>query len=167
MKLIFLAILLGSAQSVSAAEPCLTRDEFNDMSLFMLPAVLDGAASKCQAFLPADAYLLNDGKARARQLASSGDDRKGRAIAAFAKIGGEKLPEGLSVDTLAGLVQDMAKADLFKRLTGPDCTKVNEVAELLAPLPSENLAGLIRLLIEFGGKGDKTPPFRFCPPTPL
>jgi hypothetical protein len=167
MRLIFLAILLASAQSVSAAEPCLTKDEFNDMSLFMLPAVLEGAASKCQAFLPNDSYLLNDGKARAEQLASAGETHKKGAIAAFAKMGGGKLPEGLSVDTLAGFVRDMAKADLFKKFTGADCAKVNEAAELLAPLPPENLSGLVRLLIEFGDKGDKAPPFRFCPAAPL
>jgi hypothetical protein len=165
VKLLFLVTLLAGAQNAAAATPppCLTREEFADMSMFMLPAVLEGVAARCQAFLPAQAYLLNRGKARAARLASDGEAHKEGAIAAFAKIGQGKMPEGLSADTMAGFVRDMAKAELFKKFTAADCAKADETAELLDPLPLENLAGLVRLLIEFGGKEGKGPPLRFCP----
>lgn len=164
MKPIIVAALLTGAQAHAAAPPpCITYAEFNDMSRFMLPAVIEGAAAKCQASLPADAYLPNAGRALAARLSAASDVHKAGAIAAFARIGGGRMPEGLSLDTMAGLMRDMAKSELFKKVTAEDCVKINEAAELLAPLPPENIGGLLRLLVELGGKKGKAPPFRFCP----
>ncbi|PSJ37233.1 hypothetical protein [Allosphingosinicella deserti] len=164
MKTIIAAFLFAGSQTAAAAEsPCMTRTEFNDMSLFVLPALLDGAAAKCQAYLPANAYLLTGGRTFASRLKVQSDARAEEAIAGFVKIGGSKLPEGVSGATLGSFIRDMARSEPFKKIGAGECATIDEASELLAPLPPENLANLVRLLITQSTKKDKNPPFRFCP----
>ena len=168
MKILIGAVLLASTQAAAAAEPpCMTKAEFADMSLFVLPALLEGAAAKCQAFLPADAYLPTDGRVLAARLSAESDTHEKGAIAGFAKFGDGKLPEGISADTIGRLVRDMARTMPFKKLSAGDCANIDEAAALLAPLPPQNLANLLRVLATLGIKNDKQPPFRFCQADPL
>lgn len=165
MKIVIGALLLAATQAATAAPapPCMTKAEFTDMSLFVLPALLEGAADKCQALLPADAYLPTGGRALAARLSAESDTHADGAITAFAKFGDGKLPDGISSDTVGSFVRDMARTAPFKKMGAKDCAQIDEAAGLLAPLPPQNLASLVRLLLIASSKKDKRPPVRFCP----
>jgi hypothetical protein len=160
------AALFANAPNTVTAPACMTDSEFKDVALFILPGVVDGAVSRCEASLPRDAYLLNGGRRLGERLAGESDTHRPGAVAAIAKFGTGKIPEGVSNETFTSLVRDMAKTQLFKKIGADDCSRINEVAELLAPLPPENLIGVVALLARMGMAKDKTAPFRFCPVVP-
>jgi hypothetical protein len=160
----FLAMLaLVGAQAAAAPPPppaCVTRAQLSDLTLFALPSVLDAAVAKCRASLRPDAYLLNGGRELSRRLAVDSQSHWEGAQAAMRQMGSRDMPEGIGADTMRGLVRDVLAAEFLKKLTPADCGRVNDVAELIAPLPPRNLGQLTALLIELGGakKG-----LRVCP----
>jgi hypothetical protein len=166
-SLIAIALLVNASAAaavpVKAAEPpCVTKAEFRSLSLFVLPSVIEGAAARCEAHLPVDAYLLNGARRLANTVAREREIHKPGATAALARIAGGKVPEGLSGDTIALLVTELTRSELLKNLDGKGCVDVDETATLLAPLPAENLVGLVGQLMRLGTRADKRPPFRIC-----
>jgi len=165
MRGIIAALALAGAGTQAAAAPpppCITPAQVTDVTLFALPAVLDGVASKCRASLPASAYLLTGGQALSKRLAPDAARHWQGAMAVLRTFGDKKMPEGLSAETMTGLLRDMIAAEALKKVTPADCTKINDIAEALAPLPPENLGRLIALMIEMGSDGKKGDFPRIC-----
>ena len=166
IKLLLAAAMLTPTTQVAPAPPCLDRTDVNEVTMFLLPIALDGLADKCRAALPANAYLLNGGRALSSRLATASGTHWQGAKAAFEKISGEKVPKGITQPTMTQLFREMAKGEFIDKLKPADCADVNETAELLAPLPPENIGGLLRLLIRVAashpepGKHDD---IRICP----
>lgn len=160
------AALIPTTQT--AAPPCLTRAEVIDATYAFLPIALDEVAEKCRPVLPPNAYLLNGGHALSERLKAQGGPHWTSAIRAFARMGGEKMPEGVSQATMIQLFREMARGEFVDKLKPTDCADANELAELLAPLPVENIGGLLGLLgklVNGDAKGDKPSDFRICPET--
>ena len=163
MKSILAFALLANAASAAAEPPCLSEAEFRSVTLFVLPSAIAGTADRCQAHLPADAYLLTGGRRLAEAIGRDAQTHKGPAVGALTRISGGKMPEGLSEDTLSGLVTDMLRNELVKNVNASDCAQIDRVAGLLAPLPPENFVGLLGMLFREGiKKGNKRAPFQIC-----
>ena len=157
------ALATGQAASAKTAPlPCITDAEFRSVALFMLPSLVEGAANRCRQHLPADAYLLTGARRLADGIARDREAHLRAAAPALARVGGGKVPEGLSSETLAAMVSDMIRNEAFKKIGAQDCAHIDETAALLAPLPAENLVGLVALAARLGMKGERKPPFRFC-----
>jgi hypothetical protein len=148
------ALAMAVAASAAAAAPpaCVTRAQINDFTLFALPGVIDAVADKCRAARPANAYLLNGGRDLSRRLAEGSGARWQGALAVFRTFGDRKMPEGLSAETMRGVIRDVMAAEALKKVTPFECAKANEAAELLAPLPPENLGRLMALIFELAGQ---------------
>jgi hypothetical protein len=148
--------------------PCLTEAQVEDLTLFALPPLLEGMATRCGPSLPADAYLLNGGRTLAGQLGPESASRWPGASLALAAIAEDKFPTGLSEQTARGLVRDLAASEMLGKLKPGECERINRLAELLSPLPPRNLAGIFVTVAEMVGKGDKkrkSAPI-ICPATP-
>jgi hypothetical protein len=164
VKSILIAALLAAAPAEPAKRSCLTEAQLEDLTFFALPPMLDGLATKCGPSLPADAYVLNGGRALARTLEPEGLRRFAGANSALGAMGSSKLPPGISASTAIGLLRDTAATELFGKLTPEDCVRANRLAELLSPLPSDNLAGLIAVIIELGvADGKRKTSLAICP----
>jgi len=167
MKRIIAALAMaGFATGALAApppppQPCLTPAQVSDVVLFVLPSALDAVAAKCRASLPANAYLLTGGHALSERLSAESGRHWEGAVAALKSFGDKKMPEGISADTARALVRDVMAAELLKKVTTADCGRIDQGAELLAPLPPENLGRLIALVLEAAGDGKKGSP-RIC-----
>ncbi|TFI60287.1 hypothetical protein E2493_00820 [Sphingomonas parva] len=163
MKSIIALALVANATTAAAAEPpCVTDAEFKSMALFVLPSVVYGAADRCAAHLPSDAYLLNGARRMADGVARDRARHEPTAVAALARLSGTKLPKGVSGETLGSMLNDMLRAQLVTKVTPGDCSRIDEVASLLAPLPAENLVGLLGVLFREGMRRGKKPPFQIC-----
>jgi len=168
LKILLAAALLAAPPAPpakpSGPPPCLTRAEVTDLTLFLLPALLDGAAEQCRASLPAGAYLLTGGHALSQRLMADASHGPG-AIGAIRKIAGDGLPPELSPDTLRGLARDMLGKAMLSDVKPADCAAINEAAELLAPLPPQNIGGLIAIGISIAGRktGKSGANLRICP----
>jgi len=170
MKLIVAALAIASLANGAAAAtplaapapaPCLTPAQVSDVVLFALPSALDAVAAKCRPSLPANAYLLNGGHALSERLAAESQRHWQGAMMAMKSLGDKKMPEGISADTARSLVRDVMTAELLKKVSPADCGRINEGAELLAPLPPENLGRLFALALDAMADGKKGSP-RIC-----
>jgi hypothetical protein len=169
LKILLAAALLAAPQTVTvrapaAPPPCFTRAEVTDLTLFLMPALLNGAAEQCRPNLPANAYLLNGGRALSQRLMADTSHGPG-AVAAIRKFAGDSLPPALTPETLRSMAVDMLGKQLLTSVKPTDCGALNEAAELLAPLPPENVGGLVAVALTFathsGGKGGSGP--GICP----
>jgi hypothetical protein len=169
MRTIAFALALAGAPAQAAPvataappPPCITRAQVSDVTLFALPGILDAAAAKCRGSLPASAYLLNGGQALSRRLAAGAAAHWAGAVAVLRNFGDKKMPEGLSEDTARGLIRDVLAGEILKKTTPADCARINEAAELLAPLPPENLGRLAALFLSLASDAKKGSP-TLCP----
>jgi hypothetical protein len=166
IKLLLAAALLTPTTQVAPPPLCLDRTDVNEITYFLLPIGLDGLADKCRAALPANAFLLNGGHALSARLAAEGGTHSRGAMAALAKLSGDKMPASISQATITQLFREMMRGEFIDKLKPADCADINEAAELLAPLPPENIGGLVRLLIRFAGSDRQTgkhEDIRICP----
>jgi hypothetical protein len=172
LKILLAAALLAApppvvVMSKAPPPPCFTRAEVTDLTLFLLPALLNGAAEQCRPNLPANAYLLNGGRALSQRLMADTSHGPG-AVSAIRKIAGDSIPAALTPETLRGLAVDMLGKQLLTSVKPADCGALNEAAELLAPLPPENIGGLIAVGITVGANkaGPGGPKVSICPTLP-
>lgn len=167
MKRIIAALAMaGLGTSAGAVPPppaCLTRAQVSDVTLFALPSVLDALAAKCRPSLAANAYLLNGGHALSERLSASSAQHWQGALSAMQVFGDKKMPDGISADTARALVRDMMTSEMLKKVSPADCAKINEAAELLAPLPPENLGRLVAVFLSLAADGKKGGPPPLCP----
>ncbi len=153
MKSALIAALLAAAPAEQAQRPCLTEAQVEDLALFAMPPLLEAAATACATALPADAYLTNGGRALARTLAAESPGRWAGASSTLSTMAKDKFPAGLSEATARGLLHDLVLSGLSKDGRA-QCGRINRAADLLAPLPPRNLAGLVVLAIEIGTESD-------------
>jgi len=166
------AIALSVAPGIAmAAEPaCLTSAEFTALSSYALPNISTGAAQRCAATLPADAFLKRSGDSLARRYADGKPAAWPAAKAAFLKMGGAGNPDALNLikslpdATLQQLVDTTIQGIIAQRLPTEQCGMVDRVTRLLSPLPPENTAELIALAAGLGSRSGtaKVGSLRIC-----
>ena len=155
MKLLAIAAALAAPQP-SAPPLCVPQAEVADMALYFLPPLYRTIADKCRATLPADAYLLTGATAYFDRIAAERDARWPGARRAFVKIiGTGELPKQVTDESLRSLSDVMLTAKLSADIKTEHCATIDEYAELLAPLPPENLAKLAALTMALATNDDK------------
>lgn len=163
MKRLIGPLLMVAATGAQAAGPCVPRDQAEAMIGAVAPAVIDGMATRCRSVLPPQSFLATASGSLASRIRSEirPDWRKARA--AIDQTSGEKLPEMLSDDTIAAIVEPIVRDMIVAELPTKDCATADRLLGLLAPLPAANMVGLVVALIELGDKqGTK---FNLCKPT--
>jgi hypothetical protein len=168
--------LLAPTTQPAAAPPCIHPAEVEHAIKFAMPVVFEGLAEHCQASLPASAYLLTGGADLSKRLAAERTAHWEGMRAAFVRIAGAEKAGMFSADTVSSMARDLIRAEGAKDLTAENCSTLDRALALLAPLPPENLAGLVTLAMEQGltppvpssGKGDSkkakaAPPPILCP----
>lgn len=167
-------LIAGTAQA--AVEPCMTNAELDQLLLFSLADVVDGAAGACRPSLAADAFLVSDGPALVQRYRAAQPGAWPMARKAMMKMPGVGGDEGkgnammatLPDDALKPFVSGMVRQMVTTSVKPKDCARVDQVVRLLAPLPAENMAGLFTLII---GMVDHPTPDRkarlpLCPAAP-
>jgi hypothetical protein len=155
------AALLALPQVVAAQTPCLTRQEVRTLIAFTAPSVIDAASRRCGPTLPADAFLRTDAPAMIERLRGESRAEAQGVTAVMEKLAGDKLPQGLSEETMRGLIRDTLGAEISKDINPKDCSLINELTASLSPLPAANIATMVSVILELGGS-DKKAPFRIC-----
>lgn len=150
-----LLLSLAAIGQAQAAAPCVTDEEFNQLVLYALPDVIDGAAAACRPTLGATGFLGTDGAAliaryrtaqapawpvaRATMMKLQSSDKSNAAMDAVVSA----LPD----DAVKPLVSGVVRQLVTKGIKPADCPTFDSAARLLAPLPAENMAGLVTLIV--------------------
>ncbi|EGD58599.1 hypothetical protein Y88_0656 [Novosphingobium nitrogenifigens DSM 19370] len=145
---------LGSATVAQAQQDaCLTQGDLAGMFAFALPTVIDSATQTCRPVLARDGFLASQGTALADRY------RTGQSAAwPVAKAAVLKVAAGRSggVERYASFLPDSALQPFATGMIGQfidtaihpaDCAEIEQALHFVAPLPPENAAGLIALVV--------------------
>jgi hypothetical protein len=152
----------NAAQPVAQGKPCLQPAEANALLLAMTPDALQATVALCSKTLPANAYLSARGTALVARYRGPAEAAKPDAARAFAKM----VPEaGAMGEGMFGTIAGPMIGQLIAEEVKPEsCGRINQMLELLDPLPPENLSRLIVAILEMTAEGPKAKaaPFEFC-----
>jgi hypothetical protein len=152
---------LGSATAARAAgDACLMPADLDAIFAYALPTVIDAAGETCHRVLPGDGFLAAQGADLAARYRTGQAGAWPLAKAAVLKVGvgaltgrgadgalgkyAALLPDG----ALQGFATGFVKQFVVTNVRPADCRDIEYGLRLIAPLPPENAAGLITLVVE-------------------
>jgi len=165
-------LALAPVAAQAAEPPCLTAAEFTAVSSYALPSIITGTTERCAGALPADAWLRRNGTQLSTRYAEAKPAAWPAAKAAFLKLGGSatnaeatNLLKSLPDASLQPMFDTVIAGMIGQQLPTERCGMVDRVVRLLAPLPPENTAELIAVLVGIGAKSGraKVGSFSICP----
>lgn len=155
------ALVLATHSVASAAEPCISRQQVADMTIALLPPLIDESRKTCSDRLPAGAFVRAP---RAMEMATrfraAAALRTASAAEGLRRLGQTEMPEGVSDETMVKLMGEMLPSMAFKSADADVCGNLNDILESLAPL-SPDQAG--RLMAAFLALADVKSP-SICKP---
>lgn len=152
MRALMAALLVAAPGVAQAAQaPCLSADEFSAVTVYTLPAMVRGAAQRCDEVLPPRAFLRTSGEQLAQRYAKGRDRQWPQARRAVIKAGDAFDPQAgpllntVPEATLKPMVDDLVIAMVDQRLPPSRCQAVDRLLMLLSPLPPTVAAETIAL----------------------
>jgi hypothetical protein len=149
-----LALVAMPSAARAQTSTCLTQAETAAMIGYVLPDLVAGVRDKCKATLPPKSFLSSRSAELEARYRTQADGLWPEARVAFVKMVGEdevmrKLPDSALRPFLTAAFATTITDDLKPK----DCVTADGLVEALAPLPPENLARLIGIIIAADGKG--------------
>jgi hypothetical protein len=161
------AAALPCAGIAQAAKPCMTRDEAQNLMAFAMPDLISGIAAQCKPHLSDDAFLTKSGSDLVARYRTNGNAAWPKAKKAmFKMIGDDSMAAALPDDVTKGLLTAGITAAMSKDFKSEDCNSISDIVETLAPLPPQNMASLISLILEMTSKKSSAgnePALNVCP----
>jgi hypothetical protein len=166
------ALLAAAPGMAQAAEPpCLTPREFASLAGYTLPSIISGTTQRCATTLGTDSFLRQSGaQLSARYAARKTTDWPG-ARSAFIKLstgndssGAGKLIAGMPDASLQQMLDGMMAGMIGQQIPLERCGTIDNVIRLLSPLPPQNTAELIAVVVGLTSKSGtgKVGPINLC-----
>lgn len=161
---------LASATAAQAQQqPCVNPADLADAIVYVMPAAFDATRTACGKELAADGFIAREGDAYIAPF-RAGQDKvwpgafrflktfmdKGAAGQGSKSKDMEAMISALPEDALRPFVDALVGQMIAGEIKPDSCTKIERGMELLAPLPGENLGGLIAFIVEMANL--KNPP---------
>ncbi|MEO5706967.1 MAG: hypothetical protein ABIT10_10365 [Alteraurantiacibacter sp.] len=133
--------------------PQLSEAEVNAVALYAMPHAFRALQTRCGAQLPGDAYIRTRGDDLGIRLDRASRGRFPAARAALTRLVTSENPqmavllEQLPAENVEPLAHELIAGKVQSEVDLADCSKINRVLELLDPLPPENLAALMGVLV--------------------
>jgi hypothetical protein len=151
-----LAPLPASAQAVP-----LSADEMNAVALYAMPHAFRSLQARCTGQVPANAYMFAQGPVVSARLEQAARGQFPAARAAVTRLATRNDPQmatilqALPAENVEPLVSELIAGKVRSEVKQEDCAQINQVLELLDPLPPENLATLMGIFaLRMEGRGD-------------
>lgn len=166
-----LSALATSQAAVAQSQACVAPADLADAVVYAMPIAYDAATTACANRLSADGFMKTRGDA---YIATFRDGQTAAWPGAFRFLKtfmnkGEGAGEGgmdmgamiaaMPEDALRPFVDAFVGQMIAGEIKGDACGKIERGLELLSPLPSENIGGLVAFLLEM--TDSKDPPL--CP----
>jgi hypothetical protein len=168
-----LAALATSQTALAQSQACVAPADLADAVVYAMPIAYDAASTACANRLSADGFMKTRGDA---YIATFRDGQAEawpgafRFLKTFMNKGEGASEEGgmdmgamiaaMPEDALRPFVDAFVGQMIAGEIKGDACGKIERGLELLSPLPSENIGGLVAFLMELSDA--KTPDI--CPP---
>jgi hypothetical protein len=156
--------------AAAAQQQCLTPAEASSLAAYALPAAITGTSKRCSPSLPPSAFLPRGGAELASRYAARRAQNWPAAKAAFFKIGGGAKDESSAMlktlpDTsLQQMLDAIIEGMVAQEIPTEKCGQIDRIVGLLAPLPAQNTADLIAVVLGLAGKSGQaqTGKFSIC-----
>jgi hypothetical protein len=159
-----LVIAPGVAQ---AAQQCLTPQEASSLAAYALPAAISGTTKRCAPSLTPSSFLRRGGSELASRYSARKTQNWPAAKAAFFKIGGGSKDESSAIlktlpdPSLQQMLDAIIEGMVAQEIPVEKCGQIDRIVGLLAPLPAENTADLIAVVLGIAGKSGKAQSDKF------
>jgi hypothetical protein len=168
MKRVVLALAtlaLPISASAQVAGGCLTPSEAEGLITYSLPSIIRSVSARCAATLPATAPLIQAGSVTAARYQIDADKAWPTARGAFDTLSGLKMASVIGDTATRKLLDTAIAGSLAAKLKPQDCGAIDQMIDLLQPLPAANMARLTIILMQIRGKDGKAKevPFKLCP----
>ncbi len=151
-----------SAQSAQP-KPCISPDQNEAVTAYVMPALATEMARKCAPSLAANAYLTANAQRLSRAWQPAADRAWPTARTVVAKLAGIPLAPGSGGDGFAKMVLAPALAGKIAfEMDAQACAVTDRLLQQLEPLPAQNLAAVLALVLEVGSQQQTQLPFRVC-----
>ncbi|MEL6877023.1 MAG: hypothetical protein AAGL68_02870 [Pseudomonadota bacterium] len=159
------------AQIAQAQEACVVQQDLTDAVIYAMPVLADAFDTACSAELAPDGFFATQRQEFIAPYAALGDETwpgASRVLNTFVTAGstGENGMPGLaeifgnqSPETVRPFIDAMLGTMVVSEIKPKDCGKIERGLELMAPLPPENMGGLVTFLMDMAEV--KNP--RICP----
>ncbi|MBW3168429.1 hypothetical protein [Qipengyuania flava] len=148
------AIALCQAQ-VAHAQACLAPDDVTDAGIYAIPVVADGFRASCAPHLAADGFFATQGADFVAPYSAMQNERWPGTLRVFLALaaggGADEQADALGElpgDALRPIVDAFFAQKIGEEIKPQDCSKIERAMELLAPLPPENLGGLLTFILD-------------------
>lgn len=133
---------LGATASI-AATPCVTPPEAESITLVAMPEIIRQVGQICTPILPPTSLVRQTQGAFITKYQVQADRSWPDAKAALARIAGPQIAPLLQSDFTRPLLTSLLAPALIGAVDPRDCSQIDRIVTLMAPLPARNAAGLI------------------------
>lgn len=150
---------LGSAQAAQAQQACVAPEDAADAVVYAMPAAYDATLKRCKSEFSKESFLTSaDGSNFAEQFRTQQDERWAgtfRFLKVFisAQSEGEgdngmgEMIAAMDEEALRPFVDGILGQMIGEQIKTDTCGKIDEGAQLLSPLPAENVGGLVAFIL--------------------
>lgn len=167
------ALALAALASTTAAQAqqaaCVAPADLADAAVYAMPLAYDAARTACANRLARDGFIAKQGEAYIAKF-RAGQDKAWPGAFRFLKVymNSQSGTEGAADADMQAMIAAMPEEALrpfvdalvgqmiAEEIKGDSCGKIERGMELLSPLPSENVGGLVALLFDVADM--KNPP---------
>lgn len=143
------------AQADAAA--CIAQADMSDGVIYAMPIIVTAVRNKCEGSLATSDFLATKGDAFIAPYVSRQSAAWPGAMRVLSQFGGSSsadtanmmsMMQTLPPETVRPLIDAVIEQKLAEEIKIADCKKIERGIALMAPLPPENLAGLVTFLLE-------------------
>ncbi len=161
MKFAVMAALTALGVSTTAQAADVSPQAMQAAVRYALPQIVAGVRATCASKLAADGFLARNGQMLEQRYAQGADAAWPAARIALFELGEDqksgmgsmltKMPDS----ALKPFVDATISSMIAGKLKPAQCPDIERGMELLAPLPPENVAGLVGFIFEMKEREDK------------
>lgn len=154
------AALATSQTALAQSQACVARADMSDAVVYAMPIAYDAARNACTNRLTSNGFMASRGDAYIEPF-RTGQDKAWPGAFRFLKTfmnkdageGGSQadmaaMLGSMPEDALRPFVDALVGQMIAAEIKGDSCAKIERGLELLSPLPTENIGGLIAFIAE-------------------
>ncbi|ABC63351.1 hypothetical protein [Erythrobacter litoralis] len=149
-----LAALAGS--QAAQAQACIDQQDLSDAVVYFVPVLSESFQKRCASQLAPNGFMATQGDTMIAQFEPLQADKFPAAMRVLDSFTGDNeeaasflaLTSELPPESIRPLVDGIIANEFAKDLKLTDCTKIERGLSLIAPLPPENVGGLVSFLMD-------------------
>ena len=155
------------ALAQSDAKACVEQADLADAVVYAMPLLTQAMRNKCSDSLSSSGFMAREGDAFVAPYAARQDAAWPGALRMLSQFAGNEkegadmmqMFSALPAETVRPLFDAIIEQKVAEEIKVADCGKIERGVELLAPLPPENVSGLVTFLMDLAKVGNP----KLCP----